>query len=169
MAGLSNFTHPRNPVAPPLQPAIALQDPGGRGGLYYAGNLCLQAAYGAGHPFLESISEADAHSSPFHTVFCCCFCCCFLFVLFCLCLVSVFWFCFVFFQTKPMGFSSAWFPFHEKTSHTSSGTKHCIKVVSYSIETQRNKTQVRAILHWPFGKAMQYWECIRAMKKHRDQ
>lgn len=42
-----------------------------------------------------------------------------------------------FFQTKPVGFSSAWFPFHAKTSHTSSGTKHCIKLFSYSIETHR--------------------------------
>lgn len=42
---------------------------------------------------------------------------------------------FFFSQTKPMGFSSAWFPFHAKTSHTSSGTKHCIKLFSYSIKT----------------------------------
>lgn len=42
-----------------------------------------------------------------------------------------------FFQTKPMGLSSAWFPLHAKTSHTSSGTKHCTKLFSYSIETHR--------------------------------
>lgn len=58
-----------------------------------------------------------------------------------------------FFQTKPMGFSSL-FPFHVKTSHTSSGTKHCIKLFSYSTETQRR------IKHWhlpfftgPLGKS----------------
>lgn len=74
--------------------------------------LCLQAAYGAGQAFSESISEADALSSPFH-------------------------FFFFFFQINPVGFSSAWFPFHAQTSHTSSGTKHCIKLFSYSTETHR--------------------------------
>lgn len=108
--GCLDFSHTRNPVALLLQTAITLQDPGGSGGLYYVGNLLsLQAAYGAGWAFSESISEADALSSPFHIFF--------------------------FSQTKPMGFSSAWFPFHAKTSHTSSGTKHCIKLFSYSIKT----------------------------------
>lgn len=58
-----------------------------------------------------------------------------------------------FFQTKPMGFSSL-FPFRVKISHTSSGTKHCIKLFSYSTETQRR------IKHWhlpfftgPLGKS----------------
>lgn len=36
-----------------------------------------------------------------------------------------------------MGTSSAWFPFHSKASHTSSGTEHCIKLISYPIETHR--------------------------------
>lgn len=46
--------------------------------------LCLQAAYGVGQAFSGSISEADALSSPFNT----------------------------FIPAKPVGFFSAWFPFH---------------------------------------------------------
>lgn len=114
---------------------IALQGPVGRWGLHFVGNLlCLQAAYGVGQAFSGSISEADALSSPFN----------------------------IFIPAKPVGFFSARFPFHAKTSCTSSGTKHCIKLFSYPLETDREiKHRHLPFLCWPFGKTRWYWECIR--------
>lgn len=56
-------------------------------------------------------------------------------------------------QPKPVGFLSAWFPFHVKTSYTSSGTKRCIKLFSYPVEThKRIKHGYLPFLHCPFGK-----------------
>jgi len=68
-----------------------------------------------------------------------------------------------------MGFSSAWFPFHAKTSHISSGTKHCIRLFSYSIEAcigikYRHPQFFTGLL----GKSGDIGN-IRAMEKHRDQ